>query len=73
MEGMIVNPHAVANALVFSVLGLGMLAISFIVFDKLTPGHLWKHIVEDQNVALAITASAFVISMSIIIAMSIRG
>jgi putative membrane protein len=68
-----INLKFIANAAVFSVLGLIILAVSFIVFDKLTPGNLWKEIVEEHNVALAITAGAMVIAIAQIVAAAIHG
>lgn len=61
------------NAFVFSMLGLGVLTISFIVFDHLTPGNLWKEIVEEKNVALAIAAGAMTIAIAQITAAAIHG
>lgn len=63
----------VLNALLFSVVGLLILGVSFIIFDKLTPGHMWKEIVEEHNVALAIVAGAFTLAMAVIIASAIHG
>jgi uncharacterized membrane protein YjfL (UPF0719 family) len=63
----------VVNALIFSTVGLGILAISFVVFDKITPGHLWKEIVEEQNIALSIVTGAFTLAMAVIIASAIHG
>jgi uncharacterized membrane protein YjfL (UPF0719 family) len=68
-----INLHAVVNAITFSVLGLVVLAVAFIVFDRLTPGHLWKEIVEEQNRALAIVVGAFTLGIALIIAASISG
>jgi len=63
----------VLNALLFSFIGLVVLGVSFVIFDKLTPGNLWKEIVEEHNMALAITAGAFTIAMAQIIASAIHG
>lgn len=63
----------VVNALVFSVLGLVVLTIAFIVFDKLTPGNLWKEIIEDQNIALAIIVGAMMLAIASIISSAIHG
>jgi putative membrane protein len=61
------------NGLVFSIVGLIILSISFWIFDKLTPGELWEEIVDKQNVALSITAAAMIIAMAQIIAAAIHG
>ncbi len=64
--------HALANALIYSVLGILIFAIAFVLIDKLTPYHLWKEIVEDKNVALAILIGALSIGMCIIIAAAVH-
>ena len=69
----IINIKYIVNALIFAFLGLGILLVSFFVFDKLTPGHLWKEIVENKNVALAIIFGAFILGISFIIGMAIHG
>jgi uncharacterized membrane protein YjfL (UPF0719 family) len=59
--------------MVFSLLGIVVLTGSFVIFDKLTPGNLWKEIVEDHNVALGILMGAMAIGMAQIIASAIHG
>lgn len=63
----------VVNALVFSVLGLVVLTVAFVLFDKLTPGNLWKEIIEDQNIALAIIVGAMMLAIASIISSAIHG
>lgn len=63
----------IINAIIYSVLGLIILGGSFILFDKITPGNLWKEIVEEQNIALAITAGAMTLAIAQIIASAIHG
>jgi putative membrane protein len=60
------------NALVYSLLGIVIFVVVFILIDKLTPYHLWKEIVEDKNVALAILIGALSIGMCIIIAAAVH-
>ncbi len=69
----LVTAKYIINALVFSFLGLIVLGIAFVVFDKLTPGNLWKEIVEEHNVALAITVGAMSIAIAMIISASLHG
>ena len=66
------NLSALANALIYSVLGIVIFAITFVLIDKLTPYHLWKEIVEDKNVALAVLIGAMSIGMCIIIAAAVH-
>jgi putative membrane protein len=67
-----VDLHALANALIYSVLGILIFALVFVLIDKLTPYHLWKEIVQDKNVALAILIGALSIGMCIIIAAAVH-
>jgi putative membrane protein len=67
-----VNIGALANALVYSVLGILIFVIAFVIIDKMTPYHLWKEIVEDKNVALAVLIGALSIGMCIIIAAAVH-
>ena len=66
------NLSALANALIYSVLGILIFVIAFLIIDKMTPYHLWKEIVEDKNVALAILIGALSIGMCIIIAAAVH-
>ena len=45
---------ALVNSVVFSVIGLVTLLVCFFIVDKLTPGELWKELVERKNTAVAI-------------------
>jgi uncharacterized membrane protein YjfL (UPF0719 family) len=69
----LISMKYIIASLVFSVIGIVVLSFSFIIFDKLTPGNLWKEIVEEQNVALAITTAAFTLAIAQIIAAAIHG
>lgn len=66
------NLSALANALIYSVLGILIFVLAFLIIDKLTPYHLWKEIVEDKNVALAVLIGALSIGMCIIIAAAVH-
>jgi putative membrane protein len=68
----LINIKYIVNALVFSVLGIVILIFSFFVFDKMTPGNLWKEVVEEKNIALAITAGAMALAIAQIIASAIH-
>ena len=66
------NLSALANALLYSVLGILIFVAAFVLIDKMTPYHLWKEIVEDKNVALAVLIGALSIGMCIIIAAAVH-
>lgn len=61
-----------ASAVLFSLVGIIVLILSFIVVDKIIPEDLWKEIVEHKNVALAILAASMMLGISIIIAAAIH-
>jgi uncharacterized membrane protein YjfL (UPF0719 family) len=60
------------NALVFSLLGIFVFVVAFFLLDKLTPYHLWKEIVHEHNVALAILVGALSIGICMIIAAAVQ-
>ena len=60
-------------AVVFAIVGIVVLALSFWLMEKLTPFSLKKEIEEDQNVALGVVIGSVVIGISLIIAASIHG
>jgi uncharacterized membrane protein YjfL (UPF0719 family) len=62
----------VINALVFAFVGIFVFVVSFFLLDKLTPYHLWKEIVHEHNVALAILVGALSIGICLIIAAAVQ-
>ena len=64
---------AVINSIVFSVIGVVVFWVSFVVIDTLTPYNLWKEISEDRNLALAIVVGAMSLGICTIIAAAIHG
>jgi putative membrane protein len=66
------HPGSLINAIVYAALGILIFAIAFVIVDKMTPYHLWKEIVEDKNVALAVLVGAMSIGMCIIIAAAVH-
>ena len=63
----------VLNSLIYSALGLFVFCISFIIIDRLTPYDLWKELVKEKNIALAIVVGAMSLGICIIIAAAIHG
>ncbi len=60
-------------AIVYSLLGLLILIFSTWVFDRITPGDLWKEITVEKNMPLAVATAAMIIALGQIIASSIHG
>lgn len=58
---------------VYSLMGIVMFALSFLVINFMTPFSLRKEIEEDQNTALAIMIGSVILGLSIIIAAAVGG
>ena len=69
-----INPKFIINALVFSIIGVVIFWLSFLVIDKITPAYnLWKELVEEKNIAVAIVVAAMCLGIAIIVAASVHG
>jgi len=66
------QPGLLLNALIYALLGIVIFLLAFVIVDKMTPYHLWKEIVEDKNVALAVLIGAISLGMCIIIAAAVH-
>ena len=66
------NIKAILASVVYSVLGIIILVISFYIIEKITPENTWKEIVQNKNTAVAIIASAYILAIAIIIASAIH-
>ena len=65
--------HAFVNSILYSFLGIAILLGAFILMEVLTPKHnLRREILENKNVALALLAGFFMLSVAIIIASAIH-
>ena len=67
------DPKILFNSLVYSILGVIVFWISFIVVDKITPYDLWRQLVEERNQALAIVVAAMCLGIAIMVAAAIHG
>ena len=66
------HPGYVVNALVYAILGIIIFIGAFAIVDMLTPYALWKEIVEEKNLALAVMVGAMSIGVCIIIAAAVH-
>ena len=57
----------------FKLFGLVAFLVCFYIVDKLTPGDLWKELVEKKNTAVAIFFGFLALGMSLIIAACLHG
>jgi putative membrane protein len=62
----------VVNAVVYATLGIFVFAAAFFILDKVTPYNLWKEIVQEHNIALAILLGTMSIGICIIIASAVH-
>jgi uncharacterized membrane protein YjfL (UPF0719 family) len=62
----------VVSALLFAFIGIVIFVLSFVTIDWLTPYQLWKEIVEQKNMALAVLVGAMSIGVCIIIAAAVH-
>ena len=66
------NYAPIINSILYSILGVVIFCIGFVIIDKLTPYHLWKELTEDNNVALAIVVGFGILGICTIIAAAIH-
>ena len=69
----VLNADVVLGSVIYAVIGVVMLWVSFAVIDKLTPYKLWEEIVEHKNVALGIVVAGMFIAIGQIVAAAIHG
>ncbi|TGD57645.1 DUF350 domain-containing protein [Flavobacterium humi] len=69
----IVSLKPIVNSLIFSLLGIIILLVSYFIIEKLTPENTWKELVQKNNTAVAIVLGALIIGMSMIISAAIHG
>ncbi|MFT4101398.1 MAG: DUF350 domain-containing protein [Burkholderiaceae bacterium] len=66
------KPEVLVASLVYSLLGVVVFWVSFLVIDRITPYDLWKQLVEERNIALAIVIGAMCLGVAIIVASAIH-
>ncbi|HEY3271027.1 MAG TPA: DUF350 domain-containing protein [Geothrix sp.] len=65
--------HQLLVATVFSILGLVILGLVWLVLVKILPFSLRKEMEDDQNIALGIVLGSLILGISLIIAAAIHG
>ena len=61
------------TTIVYAIVGIIIFIIAFWLIEKITPFNIHQEIEKDQNVAVAIVISGFLIGIAIIMAASIAG
>lgn len=67
-----VNLSGFVASLLYSFVGIGIFCLAFMVIDKLTPYDLWKELVEQKNMALAVVVAGLGLGVCVIIAAAIH-
>lgn len=62
----------IVSTVVYTVLGLGLFILCWVIIEWLTPFSLRKEIEEDQNLALAVLIGAIFLSLALMISAVIR-
>jgi uncharacterized membrane protein YjfL (UPF0719 family) len=60
------------NATVFTALGIVFFFVAFAILRAIVPGNLWKQVVEERNMALAVLAGLICVGLCIIIAATLH-
>jgi uncharacterized membrane protein YjfL (UPF0719 family) len=60
--------HPLLNAVIFASLGIAVFALAAAILLRATPLQLWRELVQERNVAVAIFAGAAAIGICMIIA-----
>ena len=63
------KPAVIFGSIFYAFIGVLILWVCFVLFDKITPYRLWEELTEKKNVALAIVVGAMVIAIAV---MSVR-
>lgn len=69
----LISLKSILGSVIYSVIGIAILVIAYVIFEKITPENLRKEIIENQNTALAIVSGSFILAIAIIIATAIHG
>jgi putative membrane protein len=67
------KPSVILGTILYAVIGVVVLWVSFVVIDRITPYKLWDELCEKKNVALAIVVGAMFIAIGQIVAATIHG
>ena len=65
--------EVLVTAAIFTLFGLLVFGLAYMIILKATPFSIRKEIEEDQNVALAVVIGAVIIGMALIISAAIQG
>ena len=67
------KPAVIFGSMFYAFIGVFILWLCFLLFDKVTPYRLWDELVEKKNVALAIVVGSMCIAIGLIVASAVHG
>ena len=67
------KPAAFIGSILFTLIGVVVFWLCFIIIDRITPYNLWEEIIEKQNAALGLVIAAMSLGICIIVATAIHG
>jgi putative membrane protein len=74
MEGMTSHlAQALIASVLFSLLGIAVFAIAFLIMSKAAPFSIRKELEDDQNTALGIVMGSIIIGLAMIISAAVHG
>ncbi|MEM7157349.1 MAG: DUF350 domain-containing protein [Myxococcota bacterium] len=69
----LVELESILGALIYSLIGVVLFALAFVVIVQISPFSIRKEIEEDQNTSLGIIIGAVIIGLSMIISAAVSG
>ena len=67
------KPAVIFGSIFYAFIGVFILWVCFLLFDKITPYRLWDELIEKKNVALAIVVGAMCIAIGLIVSAAVHG
>ncbi len=67
------KPAVIFGSMFYAFIGVFVLWLCFLLFDKITPYRLWDELIEKKNVALAIVVGSMCIAIGLIVASAVHG
>lgn len=71
--GIALDVSSILGALIYSLIGIVLFAIAFLVIAKIAPFSIRKEIEEDQNTSLGIIIGSVIIGIALIISAAVHG
>lgn len=73
MELEVALATAIVASIIFTMMGVILFALTFLIVDKLSPFSLRKVIEEDQNIAIGVVLASVIIGTAIIVSAAVHG